>query len=60
MWCQEMHSTAQSLVWDLGVVAGIVAQHGKCMCQGGKPGTGKLYGCVGLCGSGLRMAIAAC
>ena len=34
---------------DLGEIAGIIGQNSEGMCQGGKPGTGKLYTDVCLC-----------
>ena len=34
---------------DLGDIAGVNGQNNKGMCQGGKPGTGKLYTDVCLC-----------
>ena len=34
---------------DLGEIAGVNGQNSKGMCQGGKPGTGKLYTDVFLC-----------
>ena len=34
---------------DLGEIAGINGQNSEGMCQGGKPGTGKLYTDVCLC-----------
>ena len=36
---------------DLGDIAGVKVRNGKGLCQGGKPGTGKLYNDVCLCGS---------
>ena len=36
---------------DLGEIAGVNGQNSKEMYQGGKPGTGKLYTDVCLCGS---------
>ena len=34
---------------DLGEIAGVHGQNSEGMCQGGKPGTGKLYTDVCLC-----------
>ena len=34
---------------DLGKIAGVNGQNSEGMCQGGKPGTGKLYTDVCLC-----------
>ena len=36
---------------DLDEIAGVNGQHSEGMCQGGKPGTGKLYTDVCLCSS---------
>ena len=36
---------------DLGDIAGVNGQNSKEMCQGGKPGIGKLYTDVCSCGS---------
>ena len=44
-----MHGTHQPGV--LGMFAGVIGQDSRYMCQGGKPGTGKLDDCVCLCGS---------
>ena len=43
-----------SLIGDLGDITGIEGQSGKIMCQGGKPGTGKLHSSyigMNVCGS---------
>ena len=40
---------------DLGEIAGINGQNSEGMCQGGKPGTGKLYTDVCLCCSAHRI-----
>ena len=50
MACAQCPSPQSStgVLWD---IAGVKVQNGKGSCQGGKPGTGKLYNDVCLCGS---------
>ena len=40
-----------SLQYNIGDIVGVKGQNGKGLCQGGKPGTGKLYSDVCQCGS---------
>ena len=50
-WKWSRHRACRSLTRDLWDIAGVKVRNGKGLGQGGKPGTGKLYNDVCLCGS---------